>query len=90
LNELIIKLLGVDHLVITGDITNIAMEEEFQKAASLIREISGKIPTSIIPGNHDIYTFGCPKRKLFQKVEFFLSFFLNFNELILFYFQKIY
>jgi 3',5'-cyclic AMP phosphodiesterase CpdA len=47
----------VDHVVITGDLTNLALESEFRAALRLIGEELG-LPedrVSIIPGNHDAY-----------------------------------
>ena len=46
----------VDHLVITGDVTNLALDEEFRFA----RELFGRFNLSpkditVLPGNHDAY-----------------------------------
>ncbi len=50
----------VDHVVITGDLTNLALEGEFEAARRLIEEDLGMGPrdVSIVPGNHDLYTRG--------------------------------
>jgi 3',5'-cyclic AMP phosphodiesterase CpdA len=55
-----IKSLAVDHVVITGDLTNLALEPEFALAREVIEKDLGLAPrdVSIVPGNHDVYTRG--------------------------------
>ncbi len=50
----------VDHVVITGDLTNLALETEFAAVRKLLEEELGLGPrdVSIVPGNHDLYTRG--------------------------------
>ena len=46
----------VDHIAITGDLTNLALEEEFRAAANVIAGITGaEERVSVVPGNHDYY-----------------------------------
>jgi 3',5'-cyclic AMP phosphodiesterase CpdA len=54
------KRLAVDHVVITGDLTNLALEPEFALARDVIEKDLGLSPhdVSIVPGNHDVYTRG--------------------------------
>jgi 3',5'-cyclic AMP phosphodiesterase CpdA len=40
-------------VLITGDITDLATEEQLQEAALLIEELSETNPVLIVPGNHD-------------------------------------
>lgn len=42
-----------DHIVITGDITNLALPEEFERAASWIEALAPADRISLVPGNHD-------------------------------------
>lgn len=42
-----------DHVVVTGDITNLALESEFEKARELLDGMGSNI--TVVPGNHDIY-----------------------------------
>lgn len=42
-----------DHVVVTGDITNLALESEFEEARALIDTMRADV--TVIPGNHDIY-----------------------------------
>jgi 3',5'-cyclic AMP phosphodiesterase CpdA len=44
-----------DHVVITGDITNISLPEEFTRAGQWLRALGDPRKISVIPGNHDAY-----------------------------------
>lgn len=44
-----------DHLVVTGDITNLALESEYEEAVALLRSAAGNCEATVVPGNHDIY-----------------------------------
>lgn len=57
----------VDHVVISGDITNLALEPEFQLAHTILEDEMGLAPhaISIVPGNHDLYTQGALRSKRF-------------------------
>jgi 3',5'-cyclic AMP phosphodiesterase CpdA len=59
----------VDHVVITGDLTNLALEQEFAAVRTLLDEELGLSPAdvSIVPGNHDLYTRGALRAKRFVK-----------------------
>lgn len=46
---------GADHLVVTGDITNLALESEYQEARALLDGVARSVEVTVIPGNHDIY-----------------------------------
>jgi len=56
----------VDHLVVTGDITNLALESEFVAARSLLDEVARRVEVSVVPGNHDIYLPSLARRQRFQ------------------------
>jgi len=45
--------LDADHVVVTGDITNLALESEFEEARALLDTVGTEL--TVIPGNHDIY-----------------------------------
>src|SRR5580658_9839102 len=55
-----VRRLGVEHVVVTGDLTNLALESEFEMARDLLQTDLGFSPenVSIVPGNHDVYTRG--------------------------------
>ena len=44
-----------DHLVITGDLTNIALVEEFSRVEAWLHGLGSPDHISVIPGNHDAY-----------------------------------
>ncbi len=44
-----------DHVVVTGDITNLAFESEFREARRLLDDLARTVEVTVIPGNHDIY-----------------------------------
>jgi 3',5'-cyclic AMP phosphodiesterase CpdA len=59
---------GFDHVVITGDLTNLALEPEFERATDLLRTDLGMDPASVtvVPGNHDVYTRGAMRAHRFE------------------------
>jgi hypothetical protein len=61
----------IDQVVITGDITNLALESEFSLAKEILERELHLSPRdiSIVPGNHDLYTRGALKSRRFT--EFF-------------------
>jgi 3',5'-cyclic AMP phosphodiesterase CpdA len=47
---------AIDHIVVTGDITNLALEEEFRFARRFFDGIElGPQHVTVLPGNHDAY-----------------------------------
>jgi 3',5'-cyclic AMP phosphodiesterase CpdA len=52
--------LEIDHVIVTGDITNLALESEFAYARNVIERELRLTPErlTIVPGNHDAYTRG--------------------------------
>ncbi len=46
---------AADHLVVTGDITNLSLEHEYEEACALLDEAARKTEVTVVPGNHDIY-----------------------------------
>ena len=56
-----------DLVVVTGDLTSQAIPAEFELARQALDPILSRIPTFVIPGNHDAYTFGAFKSRRIQK-----------------------
>lgn len=58
----------VDHVVITGDLTNLALEQEFEATRRLLQEELHLDPeqVTVVPGNHDLYTRGALRTKRFS------------------------
>ncbi|HYU14598.1 MAG TPA: metallophosphoesterase [Candidatus Acidoferrum sp.] len=47
---------AIDHILVTGDVTNLAFEEEFRFARRLFEAIRlGPEHVTVLPGNHDAY-----------------------------------
>jgi 3',5'-cyclic AMP phosphodiesterase CpdA len=59
---------GVEHVVITGDLTNLALEAEYELARDVIERELGLEPAqvTIVPGNHDVYTRGALASRRFE------------------------
>lgn len=59
--------LDVDHIAITGDLTNLALPSEFEAARRIVDTIS-EAPqrVSLIPGNHDYYTPDAARENRFE------------------------
>ncbi len=60
--------LAPDLVVVTGDLTAQATPEEFEAARELLDPILSRIPTVILPGNHDTYTRGASREDRTTKV----------------------
>jgi len=65
----LLRELDVDHVVITGDVSNLALEREFDRVRDLIQVELGLAPerVSLVPGNHDVYTSGSVRARRFQQ-----------------------
>ena len=44
-----------DHIVVTGDITNLSLESEYHEARASLDHIARSVEVTVVPGNHDIY-----------------------------------
>ena len=62
-----VRTVAPDHVAITGDLTNLAFDSEFTKAAQLLEPLGGFEKVSVIPGNHDIYTAGSLRSRRFER-----------------------
>lgn len=69
--ELVPKL-RIDRVVVTGDLTNLALEPEFDLVQRTLR--AAPVPITVIPGNHDTYTRGSVRAGRFES---FLSEFME-------------
>lgn len=64
-----VKRAKIDHVAITGDLTNLALEPEFELVRKFIEGDLGLHPdqVSVIPGNHDVYTRGSAHKRRFEE-----------------------
>jgi 3',5'-cyclic AMP phosphodiesterase CpdA len=58
---------SVDHVVITGDVSNLALEPEFAAVRHILDNVLCMSPDAVtlVPGNHDVYTQGAEKKRRF-------------------------
>jgi 3',5'-cyclic AMP phosphodiesterase CpdA len=61
--------LGVEHVIVTGDLTNLALESEYELVRDLLEKDLGLEPSrvTIVPGNHDLYTRGALASRRFER-----------------------
>jgi 3',5'-cyclic AMP phosphodiesterase CpdA len=69
-----------DHSVITGDLSNLALESEFERVAAYLRLLWDYERLSVIPGNHDYYTPEAVRERRFEKT-FYPYMFPEFSDL---------
>src|SRR5579862_1829669 len=57
-----------DHVVVTGDLTNLALEPEFERVRELLGQTLAMPPAdvTVVPGNHDLYTRGALSTRRFE------------------------
>ncbi|MCG3168759.1 MAG: 3',5'-cyclic adenosine monophosphate phosphodiesterase CpdA [Pseudomonadales bacterium] len=65
--------LAPDHTVVTGDLTNIALPEEFASARRWLQTIGSPDRVTVVPGNHDRYVRGTWEESCGQWSEFMRS-----------------
>jgi 3',5'-cyclic AMP phosphodiesterase CpdA len=53
-----------DHLMITGDLVNLATSIEIRLAGEWLRSIGEPLETTVVPGNHDAYVPGAHDRSV--------------------------
>jgi len=56
-----------DKLLFSGDVCTCALREEFADVARMIRPLTDRIPTLMIPGNHDRYIPSVTREKLMEQ-----------------------
>ena len=49
------KAQAADHIAVTGDICNIALQEEFDRGRKWLQDLGSLRDVSFVPGNHDAY-----------------------------------
>jgi 3',5'-cyclic AMP phosphodiesterase CpdA len=47
---------SVDHILVTGDLVNIGLPQEYEMALQWLHALGTPDRVSVVPGNHDIYT----------------------------------
>lgn len=64
-----VKRAKIDHVTITGDLTNLALEPEFELVRRFLEDDLGmhSDQVSVVPGNHDVYTRGSAHKRRFEQ-----------------------
>ena len=58
---------GFDHVVVSGDLTALAVDEEFEGVRKALGDLADQPDRlTVIPGNHDVFTPGSAKKKRFE------------------------
>ncbi|MEM8552722.1 MAG: metallophosphoesterase [Pseudomonadota bacterium] len=55
---------GADHVCVSGDLTNISLDDEFENARRWLARLGAPDEVSVVPGNHDAYVPGAARRAL--------------------------
>lgn len=56
-----------DHVVVTGDVTNLALEHEYEEAGALLDGVALRSEVTVVPGNHDIYLPSTHRQRRFPR-----------------------
>jgi 3',5'-cyclic AMP phosphodiesterase CpdA len=59
---------GVEHLVVTGDLTLSSEASEFERAAALLSPWASRGRLTVVPGNHDVWTSESVKTSRFLRL----------------------
>ncbi len=55
-------------VLLSGDVTTTSLEDEFQDVARYLKPITDAVPTVLVPGNHDRYTFGSRRDRRIERL----------------------
>lgn len=59
---------GADHVILSGDLTALALDAEFEGARRALGELAeGSGRLTVIPGNHDVFTPGSRRKRRFER-----------------------
>jgi 3',5'-cyclic AMP phosphodiesterase CpdA len=53
-----LKSYAVDHIAVTGDLVNLSLAAEYQRARAWLETLGRPCDVTVVPGNHDIYVRG--------------------------------
>lgn len=55
-------------LLLSGDVTTTSLRGEFEDVAKALKPLADRVPTVLVPGNHDRYTFSASRSRLIDRV----------------------
>lgn len=59
-----VKAATPDHIAVTGDLTNLALPDEFTQATDWLHRLGTPDAVTVVPGNHDAYVATSPQQSL--------------------------
>ena len=57
-----------DMLLLSGDLTTTSLKQEFIDVAAALKPLTDRVPTVLVPGNHDRYTFAAGRSKRIDRL----------------------
>lgn len=57
-----------DMLLLSGDVTTTSLKKEFLDVAAALKPLADRVPTVLVPGNHDRYTFRASRSRLIDRM----------------------
>lgn len=59
---------GFDHVILSGDLTALAVDEEFEGVRDALGELADQPDRlTVVPGNHDVFTPGSARKRRFER-----------------------
>lgn len=60
--------LNADMVLLSGDVTTTSLKREFADVKAALKPLADRVPTVLVPGNHDRYTFGAARSRVMDRV----------------------
>lgn len=60
--------LNPDMLLLSGDVTTTSLKREFEDVALALKSLTDRVPTVLVPGNHDRYTFRAARSRVIDRM----------------------
>lgn len=60
--------LDPDMLLLSGDVSTTSLKREFNDVALALKPLADQVPTVLVPGNHDRYTFSAKRTRLIDRM----------------------
>lgn len=60
--------LDPDMLLLSGDVSTTSLKREFADVAKALKPLADRVPTVLVPGNHDRYTFHAARSRVIDRM----------------------
>lgn len=57
-----------DMLLLSGDVSTTSLKREFEDVKAALRPLADRVPTVLVPGNHDRYTFSAARSRVIDRM----------------------